>query len=269
MRGILGVITCLERIAQVRFLLRKLIKAAEMLEEILQSFAKTIQTRTAEGFVSSEWVTDGYWIEDRWLHGAFWGALAAAAPAGTMALVEPGMGRGFRPDLAFIKPPEKGHDYGKMVAVIEYESSNSSDERLIAKDLAHYREAMMSFKGFEKYPDEPSWVIPPLWLIISTLPSCPVERWPWHGYNKQKEHGPQHKDRKERDANPLNYYEDSLHKACGETWAAVTDVLPHLEGDGVQLVWANVSQTDVRVMNINGKQQERDEGALAFPLFSH
>lgn len=231
-----------------------------MLNDVLGNFAANIRARVKEGFLGPQWVTDGFWIEQRWLHGAFWGALTMAAPAGTMALVEPGISRDFRPDLAFINTRRE------KVAVIEYESSNSSDERLIAKDLWHYRTAIESFEGFEQHPGHSEWVLPKLWLIISTLPSCSVVRWPWHGYNKQDECGPKIKDRKRRDANPLAYYEDSLHKAFAETWAAVTRALPTIENDGVQLAWANVNQTDVRVMNVNGQPQ--GDKATAFALFS-
>lgn len=230
-----------------------------MLNDVLGKFAANIREKVAEGFLGPVWVTDGYWIEQRWLHGAFWGALTMATPGGTMALVEPGISRDFRPDLAFIN---KRHE---KVAIVEYESSNSSDERLIAKDLWHYQTAIESYKGFEQHIGDPEWVFPKLWLIISTLPSCQVVRWPWHGYNTQRGCGPAVKDRNQRNANPLGYYEDSLHSAFEETWGAVSLGLPMIEEAGVQLVWANVDQTHVRVMNVNGQPQ--GDGAIAFPLF--
>lgn len=230
-----------------------------MLNDVLGKFAANIRARVAEGFLESQWVTDGFWNEQRWLHGAFWGALTMAAPEGTMALVEPGISRNFRPDLVFINTRRE------KVAVIEYESSNSSDERLIAKDLWHYRTAIESYAGFEQHPEHSEWILPKLWLIISTLPSCSVVRWPWHGYNKQEGYGPAIKDHKRRNANPLAYYEESLHSAFAETWAAITGTLPMIEKDGVQLVWANVNQTDVRVMNVNGQSQGGN--AASFALF--
>ncbi|WP_019644294.1 hypothetical protein [Novispirillum itersonii] len=230
-----------------------------MLNDILGTFAANIRARVAEGFLGPEWVTDGFWIEQRWLHGALWGALTMSAPAGTMALVEPGIRRDFRPDLAFINPRHE------KIAVIEYESSNSSDERLIVKDLWHYRTEIESYKGFEQHSGDPEWVLPKLWLIISTLPSCEVANWPWHGYNKQRECGPVIKDRNLRNANPLAYYEDSLHKAFADAWKGITSSLPMIEKHGVQLVWANVNQTDIRVMNVNGQPQ--GDNTTAFVLF--
>jgi hypothetical protein len=207
-------------------------------------------------------VINGDWNSGRWLHGAIWGALAAAAPKNTMVLVEPSLSGIFKPDLVFINSKHE-----KLV-VIEYESSNSSDERLIMKDLAHYKQTIIGYARAENFPEDANWVLPKLWLIISTLPSKKVENWPWHGYNGSysEGYGPAEKNQPVRDANPLQYYEESLHKAFETHWDEICEALPDIKCQGVQLVWANIDQNCIRVMNINGQSQE--DGAT-FDLFSN
>ena len=230
-----------------------------MLATILGRFSTRIRTKSE--YLSSEWVTDGYWIDQRWLHGAIWGALVQAVPDECMALVEPTICKGFRPDIAII------NNKHEKLAVIEYESSNSSDERLIAKDLRHFEQAILEYRQRDKYIDDPGWVLPKLWLLISTLPTCDVTRWPWHGYNKNKKYGPEIKDRRKRDSNPFDYYSASIHAACKTCWDSVSGTANIIDNE-TQIVWANIDQTHIRVMNINGDKQS-DQDSLVFNLFAN
>lgn len=233
-----------------------------MLTDILGAFSENIRSKVEGGFLKADWVIDGTWNSGRWLHGAIWGALAAAAPENTMVLVEPSLSGIFKPDLVFINSKHE-----KLV-VIEYESSNSSDERLIMKDLAHYKQTIIGYAGAENFPGKPDWVLPKLWLIISTLPSEEVKNWPWHGYNGSysEGYGPAEKNQAARNDNPLKYYEQSLHKAFADHWREIRKEMPDIERQGVQLVWANIDQNCIRVMNINGQSQE--DGAT-FDLFGN
>jgi len=232
---------------------------AHVLKLLLNNFAEEIRTKVQKGFLNREWVTDGIWIEQRWLHAAMWGALIRAIPDGYLPLVEPSISSDFKPDLVVI------NDKHEKVAVVEYESSNSSDERLVAKDLRHYEQAILEYKGRENHPGESAWSLPALWLLISTLPNCPVRGWPWHGYNRDSQYCKSVKDRAARDKSPLAYYEPCLHEACKMTWHRVSAALGGTGLEGVQLAWANIDEQRLRVMNINGQPQEGEAGRLEFP----
>jgi hypothetical protein len=227
---------------------------------IVEKFSSNIRNRVKGGYLSSDWVTDGYWIDQRWLHGTFWGALVSAGPENSMPIIEPTIMRGFRPDLVFIN---SNHE---KIAVIEYESANSSDERLVLKDLRHFREAILEYKERKEHSDDPGWVVPKMWMIISTLPSCSVVRWPWHGYNNSMHAGPKIKDRRKRDESPLEYYEESLHAAFSSVWTEVSAGLPIKKGDDINLVWVNIDQTHARVKNFNGQACSGED--LDYKLFN-
>lgn len=241
-----------------------------MLKTLLEGFSREIQRYRKNGQFSAQWVTDGYWIDQRWLHGAVWGALIRAVPNENLALVEPTLSKGFKPDLVILAK-EKEFEEPHKVAVIEYESSNSSDPRLVEKDLKHFYRAILEYKGLNNQKSEAAWQLPKLWLMISTLPDKEVIRWPWHGYSKN--YGPS-PNRKERDKNPLKYLEDYVHEECKTVWNKLLK-FKELPLDGIQIVWANIDQTHIRVMNINGEAQEKRindvrqaiPGRLEFPLF--
>lgn len=60
----------------------------------------------------------------------------------------------------------------RLFGVIEYESTNSSDSRVITKDLENYSE-------FVKHHDDS----PGFWLIITTLPSSGLMRKDWYSWD--------------------------------------------------------------------------------------
>jgi hypothetical protein len=77
----------------------------------------------------------------------------------------------FRPDLLIWK-----NDC--LSLLVEYESTNSSDSRVIQNDLWHYIRALnLDSSAADTY-------LPKYWLIIYTLPGGPVEHWISWDYRK-------------------------------------------------------------------------------------
>ena len=69
-----------------------------------------------------------------------WGAFVRSVQPPLAPTVQMARGRSLRPDLRIMG----GHD--QMVAVVEYESTNSSDERLVDKDIRNY-ESHLGLRG--------------------------------------------------------------------------------------------------------------------------
>jgi len=133
------------------------------------------------GLLPKEAFTNGAWNKNSWLHSRVFGALVQAVHRPLLAHVEVCWSRNFHPDLCIVDPNEH------VQAIIEYESTNSSDERLFGKDIWHFEEAILS-----KAPgsDDP----PPWWVLISTLPTCRVKNWSWYAWNTSLDYPPASKD---------------------------------------------------------------------------
>lgn len=216
-----------------------------MLKTIFDTFAKEMQVLFQRGHLSKNWPIDGRDNQQRWVHAMICGALAKSAPDDCIPMIEPTLSEGFRPDLVYLNHRQE------KVAVIEYESGNSSDERLMAKDFTHYEAEIASYRDRKKHPGEASWVLPKLWLIISTLPSRPVQHWPWHGYNNLEKYPPIGKDRVLRDTNPFAYYDQALTEWSAATWHKVAHSIGQAATD-IELVWANIDGYSITVESING-----------------
>ena len=191
------------------------------------------------GLLPPECVTDGTWNQNSWLHSRVLGALVRAVERPLVPLVEVGWSRNFCPDLCIIDESDT------VQAVIEYESTNSSDERLFGKDIWHFEEAILAEAPNGKE-------LPPWWVLISTLPSCKVKNWPWYEWNTLTDYAPAVKDRNQRNACPLGYYEAGLHAAFAVTWNKVASAF----GDNrlVNLAWVNLDETlTFTTKNLNGR----------------
>ena len=77
--------------------------------------------------------------------------------------LKPQKSRKFNPDLLFWKN-------GEIIILFEYESTNSSDYRVITKDLANYRRSVKEELAY-------SIRLPKYWIIITTLPNKTVSCW--------------------------------------------------------------------------------------------
>lgn len=217
-------------------------------ETLLEGIAVQLSKLSQNKLISQEWLIDGIYNQKNWLHGAIWGALIKSVPDQYLALVESrfaGYPLNFKPDLSIANSEEE------KISIIEYESTNSSDERIIVRDLKRYHDAILSYFDQKPAGDAPSeWALPRLWVIISTLPSTPVRNWPWHKYNLEKNAGPEHKNSLTRDMNPLKYYADSFNAAFNERFSQISRKVKI--PDGFQLCWANIDQTHIRIQNLNG-----------------
>jgi hypothetical protein len=140
------------------------------LQAFLGSLARELDDLSQMGLFRPDHITDGTWNQSSWLHSRVFGALVRAVQRPLVPLVEVGWSRNFYPDLCIIDNADA------VQAVIEYESTNSSDERLIGKDIWHFEEAIIA-----QVNDQTE--LPPWWVLISTLPSCEVKRWPWYEWN--------------------------------------------------------------------------------------
>ena len=66
----------------------------------------------------------------------------------------------------------------RLSLLVEYESTNSSDSRVIHSDLWHY------IRALDIDASVPDTNVPEYWLIIYTLPNGPVEHWTSWDYRK-------------------------------------------------------------------------------------
>jgi hypothetical protein len=217
------------------------------LESWLTKITYDLNLLGSRGAFKKDWLTDGSWNKQSWLHARMLGVLIRSIEHPLIPMVEMRWHRHFKPDICIANEQEE------IIAVIEYESTNSSDERLMDKDILHYRDAILSYKGYENYKGDPSWIIPEWWLIISSLPDCSVRGWPWwKGYNEETYYPPKLKSKAQRDQNPLKYYEAGLHLHLNEAWKYITKEFG--EPPPCKLVWVNITTQSIDVMNINGKK---------------
>jgi hypothetical protein len=143
----------------------------------------------------------------------------------------------FKPDLCICNEADKA------IAVVEYESTNSSDERLVVKDLRHIEDAILA--ELREGQVQTRW-----WLLISTLPSRSV-KWP-RFYDWGEDTLPVEKSRSRRNENPLAYFRDAVLQGLGETCLRLAK-----EAGGAmpcRVVWANLNEKWLTVLNVNGRE---------------
>jgi hypothetical protein len=202
----------------------------------LSALASEINELSARKLFTRGWILDGNWNKNSWLHARVLGALARSVPRPWVPMMEVKWHRWFRPDLCIVGETDS------TVAVVEYESTNSSDERMFGKDLRHFETAICAYLNQSK-------LLPKWWMLISTLPNCQVRNnyyYDWTGCGFP----PPEKSKKLRNENPLTYYEPYLHDWLDALWQRLLDVfggrLP------TQIIWANLDEHAIKVMNLNG-----------------
>jgi hypothetical protein len=217
------------------------------LDEWLAKVARELNCLGRQGALTQEWFTDGKWNKRSWLHARVWGTLVRSVQPPLVPMVEMAWARSFRPDLCIMD----AHDH--MIAMVEYESTNSSDERLMSKDIRNFEKAILRYVGYENHPDDPKWRLPEWRVVISSLPDCPVRRWPWwKGNHENPAYPPEVKDKARRDSNPLAYYEAGLHDYLKATWERIVKEFGH--EPPCHLVWVNLRPEVLEVMNVNGEK---------------
>lgn len=137
-------------------------------EETVRKICDIIGMLSQIGYFPREYVEKIKYRKHNVLHSRMLGVLSRVGhELGYVVDIEKGLkpqeSRKFNPDLLFWK----NH---KMIILFEYESTNSSDYRVIHKDLANYKRSVD-----QKFTDDIE--LPECWIIITTLPNKPVSSW--------------------------------------------------------------------------------------------
>jgi hypothetical protein len=211
-------------------------------EDFLRSFADEINDLADRRLLAWKHFLDGSWNANSWVHARMFGALVRAVRRPLVPMVEVFWNRQFHPDVCLVDNQDM------IIGVVEYESTNSSDERIVAKDLAHFESAILEYKSIAA--QLPKW-----WLVISTLPNRDVKRWPWYDY----EICPQTKrSREARNINPLLYHEEWYHDELRQMTARI---MHEYEGKcSTQIIWANLDGNTLAIRNVNGQQRSAEGG---------
>ncbi len=137
-------------------------------------------------------------------------------------------GKIFTPDV-IVRTPED-----RIGAIIEYESINSSDSRIIWKDLVNYT-------NYVKYPSKLDG-LPIIWIIITTLRHGLVEDWSFWDWTK-REGFDQNKNMDDKDKlkkSPFNYYKERFIKKFEEAFEKTNKKCP--------VCWMNIDGGDVNII---------------------
>ena len=165
------------------------------LDVFLKTIANNLSKAIKHNILPTEWFSSNSGNRESVLHAR---VLAILAKSGCdlkyVVEIEPGFkpacGRQFRPDLQLWRSDHQSF-------LIEYESTNSSDSRILWKDLPHFEQS----RNNEPFPD--------FWLIIYTLPNEPVTKWKIYDY---RTNDPRVVEMK---ANPHKYYKKIFEDPSG------------------------------------------------------
>lgn len=228
----------------------------------LTAFAARLSALGQEKMLARDWWTTRKALPYSWMHARIWGALVQTAPTGFVPMVDGRWDGGFKPDLMLCTSGEQ------TAAIIEYESPNSSDERLMMKDLQHFRSAILEYcdRGVRKYASHKGWEerLPSDWIVISSFPHEAVD-WPWWGYNDHTAVGPTDKDVGSRNADPFAYYEASIRANLDQHWA---EIRSRFGGDppGCSMVWLNLGPDALEIAAVKGTRHAMEGNRYEFSL---
>lgn len=214
----------------------------------LTTFAARLNVLGSQQMLARDWWTTRKALPYSWMHARIWGALVQTAPDGFVPMVDGRWDGGFKPDLMLCTRGEQ------TAAIIEYESPNSSDERLMLKDLQHFQSAILEYvdRGVKQYAAHKGWEekLPADWIMISSFPHEAVD-WPWWGYNDRLAVGPADKNVDSRNADPFAYYQASIRANLDQRW---TELRSRFGGDppDCSIVWLNLGPTALEVAAVKG-----------------
>lgn len=221
--------------------------------DFLDRLAQELHGLAVQGQLPSTALTSGSWNRYSWLHARVWAAMVRAVPAPFSPMIDVRWNRSFKPDLCAVRTNDQTE------AVIEYESTNSSDERVILKDLEHFEKAICEYShgGGEPLPES--------WVIITSLVNGPVSRWPWYspGYNSRHDAPPAAKSKATRDANPCAYYELGFVTEFALAWNRIVTHFGSVPQ--TNLIWANLGPDGIRVRSHNGVDVQQPFFPLKMP----
>lgn len=209
-------------------------------DNYLTAFADQLNRLAERRLLTQDWLLKD-WNDCSWLHARIWGALVRSVPPLYTPMVDVKWSGMFKPDLCICDGADK------TIAVVEYESTNSSDERLVVKDLRHIEDAILA--ELRQGEVQTRW-----WMLISTLPNRSV-KWP-RFYDWGEGTLPAVKSQSKRNENPLAYYRDGVLQGLGEICERLTK-----EAKGAMpclVVWANMDEKSLTVLNVNGHRPEKE-----------
>jgi len=149
-----------------------------MVEEILISFADSLKDLVNIGVVTPEHFETTNRNRLSETHSLIWSILCHSVYQTVgkkyAVAVEHGLKpkdvRKFTPDISLWKVD----GVKKLVGILDYESTNSSDSRIIRRD----------FENYSHYVQNPMFFnIPEFWVIVTTLPSKKVGKSDWYSWD--------------------------------------------------------------------------------------
>lgn len=195
----------------------------------LERLAQKLRMLRRTGHFSDEWLLDGTYNSAGRLHGRLWGAMIQAVPDGYVPNVEerlatPGYcSSSFKPDLIVAGPSDE------LEMMVELESTNSSDRRVIYRDIRR----LCYLAEAERHPS--------VVLLLTVLPSAPVKYLKmWDNLSKKR--------REERRSNPYAFH-------C-EAFASALDGLL-TRGLDLSVGWANLDLDGIRLEFWDGRYERR------------
>jgi len=200
-----------------------------LVTELLQNFATELDALGKSGCFSSEWLLAHTYNRGSRLHSRVWGALVAAVPHGYARDIERRLQtpdrsqRNFVPDLV-ISTNDSIADL-----VVELESTNSIDQRVVDRDIDRLR-----------YMDGAS-----AFLLITLMPSQRVA-------GLKNYFGLPRDQQARRAVNPYAFHRDEFIRALDEARDRLKDGRKHMG-----LGWANVDVDAVRLEYWNGEYSKR------------
>src|SRR5262245_18170546 len=106
-------------------------------EAFLAAFAEQLNHLARRRLLTQDWLLKD-WNASSWLHARICGALVRAVPPLYTPMIDVKWSGRFKPDLCICDEADR------TIGVVEYESTNSSDERLVVKDLKHIEDAILA-----------------------------------------------------------------------------------------------------------------------------
>lgn len=182
-----------------------------MADRILANLGDNIKDLIRIGVIASEHLETTNRNKSKETHSLIWGVLchSVCQTVGKNCVVaiehglkSKGMKKGFTPDISLWKV----NGVKKLVGIMDYESTNSSDSRIIRRDFANYHRYIQTSRFFN---------IPEFWVIITTLPSNKVKMSDWHSWDLRRKRISRNEYLKVLE-NPFQYwfpkYEDKFNK---------------------------------------------------------
>jgi len=150
-----------------------------IVEEIFANFANSLKDLIKIGFITPEHLESTNRNKLNETHSLIWGALfnsvhltlgMKCVVAINRSLKSESMKKRFAPDISLWN----SSDTSKLVGVVDYESTNSSDSRIFRRNFEKYRQHVQH----SSYSN-----IPEFWIIVISLPSKKVSKSDWYSWD--------------------------------------------------------------------------------------